>query len=66
MIDNPTRTRFQRPHTTPTTITDLVQVNAQLPPPLYEALRLRAYQQHTSMAEIVRLALAAYLATGKE
>ena len=50
----------------PTTITDLVQVNAQLTPALYEALRLRAYQQHTSMAEIVRLALAAYLATGKE
>ena len=48
------------------TTTDLVQVNAQLPPPLYEALRLRAYQQHTSMAEIVRLALAAYLAGREE
>ena len=39
-----------------------VQVNTQLTPALYEALRLRAYQQHTSMAEIMRLALAAYLA----
>ena len=50
----------------PTTTTETIQVNAQLTPQLYEALRLRAYQQHESMAEIVRLALAAYLAEGRE
>ena len=46
--------------------TDLTQVNALLTTEMYELLRLRAYQEHHSMAEIVRLALAAYLAAGKE
>lgn len=58
MIDNAARTMFD-----PTTATpQVVQVNALLTTEMYESLRLRAYQEHHSMAEIVRLALAAYLA----